>query len=70
VFQAVTRTGGTVTFTWSAVVSAVYQLQCRTNLVLGNWSNWGSTITATNSVMAASDSIGSDAARFYRLAVP
>ena len=70
VFQSVTGTGGTVTFTWSAMASAVYQLQYCTNLAQGNWSNWGSAITATNAVMSASDSIGPDPQRFYRLLVP
>jgi hypothetical protein len=70
VLQPVTGTGGTVTFTWSAVVSAVYQLQYRTNLVQGDWSNLGSAITATNAVMSAADSIGPDPQRFYRLLVP
>ena len=70
VLQSVTGTGGTVRFTWSAVVSAVYQLQYRTNLAQGNWSNLGSAITATNAVMSASDSIGPDPQRFYRLLVP
>jgi hypothetical protein len=70
VFQSVTGTGGTVRFTWSAVVNVVYQLQYRTNLAQGNWSNLGSAITATNAVMSASDSIGPDPQRFYRLLVP
>jgi hypothetical protein len=70
VLQSVTGTGGTVTFTWSAVVSAVYQLQSRTNLVQDNWSNLGNAITATNTIMSATDSIGPDPQRFYRLLVP
>ena len=70
VFQSVTATNGTVTFTWNAVISAVYQLQYCTDLVLGDWNNWGNPITATNSVMAASDSIGPDPQRFYRIGVP
>ncbi|MGB8367843.1 MAG: hypothetical protein ACLPYZ_03940 [Limisphaerales bacterium] len=70
VFQSVTGTGGTVTFTWSAMVNAVYQLQYRTNLAQGNWSSLGSAITATNAVMSAADSIGPDPQRFYRLLVP
>ena len=70
VLQSVTGTGGTVRFTWSAVVSAVYQLQYRTNLAQGNWNNLGSAITATNAVMSAADSIGPDPQRFYRLLVP
>ena len=70
VFQSVTGMGGTVTFTWSAMVNAVYQLQYRTNLAQGNWSSLGSAITATNAVMSAADSIGPDPQRFYRLLVP
>ncbi|HXR03706.1 MAG TPA: hypothetical protein VN836_03255, partial [Verrucomicrobiae bacterium] len=69
-FQSVTAVGGTVTFTWTAVVSAVYQPQSCTNLAQGNWSNWGSAITATNVVMSATDSFGPDPQRFYRLVVP
>jgi len=70
VLQSVTATGATMTFTWPAVVSAVYQLQYRTNLVQGNWSNLGNAITATNAVMSAADSPGPDPQRFYRLLVP
>jgi hypothetical protein len=66
----VTGPGGTVTFTWSAVASVVYQLQYCTNLAQGDWNNLGSAITATNTVMSAADSIGPDPQRFYRLLVP
>jgi hypothetical protein len=70
VFQSVTAPGGAVTFTWSAVAGAVYQLQYCTDLAQGNWSNLVSAITATNAVMSSSDSIGPDPQRFYRLLVP
>ena len=70
VFQSVTATGGMVTFTWSAVVSVVYQLQYSTNLAQGNWSSLVSAIPATNAVMSVSDFIGPDPHRFYRLQVP
>ena len=70
VFQSVTAAGGAVTFTWNAVSNVVYQLQYCTDLAQGNWSNWGNTITATNTVMSASDSTGPDPQRFYRLLVP
>ncbi len=69
-FQSATATGSMVTLTWNAATNVVYQLQYRTNLVQGNWSNLGSAITATNAVMSASDSIGPDPQRFYRLLVP
>jgi len=70
VFQSVTVAGGTVTFTWSAVVGVAYQPQYSPNLAPGNWSNLVSAITATNAVMSAADSPGPDPQRFYRLLVP
>jgi len=70
VFQSVTAAGGTVTFTWSAVVGVIYQLQYRTNLAQGNWSSLSSAITATNAVMSTADSSGPDPQRFYRLVAP
>ena len=70
VLQSVIGAGGTVTFTWSAVVNADYQLQYCTDLTQTNWTDLGSLITATNTVMSATDSIGPDPQRFYRLLVP
>jgi len=70
VFQSVTTTNSTVTFTWNAVVSAVYQLQYCTDLVQGDWNNLGNAITATNAVMSADDAVGPDPQRFYRIGVP
>ena len=59
-----------MTFTWSAVPGAVYQLQYRTNLFLGGWNHLGNAITATNAVMSTSGSNNPDPQRFYRLLVP
>ena len=70
VFQSVMATGGTVTFTWNAVTNVVYQLQYCTDLVQGDWNDLGTAITATNAVMSATDSLGPDPQRFYRLLVP
>ena len=70
VLQSATGTDGTVTFTWNAVTNVVYQLQYCTDLTQGNWSNLVGAITATNAVMSASDSLGPDPQRFYRLLVP
>jgi hypothetical protein len=68
--QSVTATGGTVTFTWNAVVNAAYQLQYCTDLTQTNWTDLGSLITATNTVMSATDSIGPDPQRFYHVLAP
>jgi hypothetical protein len=70
VLQSVTGAGGTLTFTWNAVMNADYQLQYSTDLTQTNWTDLGSLITATNTVMSATDSIGPDPQRFYRLLVP
>jgi len=67
VFQSVAKTGGAITFTWSALVGQTYQLQYKTNLTQTGWSDLSGTITATNSVMTGSDPIGPDAHRFYRV---
>ena len=54
-------------FTWSAVAGRVYQMQFKTDLTQGTWTDSGSTIHATNTTATASDAIGSDSQRFYRV---
>jgi uncharacterized repeat protein (TIGR03803 family) len=69
VFQSVTKAGGTITLTWSALAGQTYQLQFKTNLYQMSWNNLGSAITATNSTATASDSLGPDPQRFYRVEI-
>lgn len=70
VFQTVSNVGGNFTFTWSAANGSSYQVQYKANLNSGSWINLGSSITATNSVMSASDPIPPGASsRFYRIAL-
>jgi hypothetical protein len=69
VFQSVTKAGGTITLTWSALAGQTYQLQFKTNLNQMSWNNLGSIITATNSTATALDSIGPDPQRFYRVKI-
>jgi subtilase family serine protease len=69
-FQSVTRVvNGTVSLTWSATPGAAYQLQFTTNLASMAWSNLGANITATNTVVTASDVAPADRQRFYRFVV-
>jgi hypothetical protein len=63
------KAGNTITLTWSPILGKVYQVQCTTNLIQGNWQNRGVSVTATNSIMNWSDIIGPDPQRFYRLLV-
>jgi len=67
VFTSVAQTAGTVTLAWSVVASQTYQLQYSTNLAQPNWTNLGSTNTATNGTMTASDSVGPGCQRFYQV---
>jgi uncharacterized repeat protein (TIGR03803 family) len=69
VFQSVTKAGGTIALTWSALAGQTYQLQFKTNLNQMSWNNLGSIITATNSTATALDSIGPDPQRFYRVKI-
>jgi len=66
-FQSVAQSGGTITFTWPALAGLGYQVQYKTNLAQPNWTNLGSAITATSNTASASDAIGPDPNRFYRL---
>jgi hypothetical protein len=67
VLQSVTRTGAALALAWSAYAGGHYQLQYSTNLVQTNWTNLGNPVTATNSTGTASDTVGSDPHRFYRV---
>ena len=69
VFQSLVNTGSGLTFTWSALSGEMYQLQFKTNLNQVTWINRGSPIPATNSIMSASDTMGPDPQRFYRIEV-
>jgi uncharacterized repeat protein (TIGR03803 family) len=67
VFLSASQTGGILTFTWSATPGQSYQAQYSTNLNAGNWTNLTIPIIAANSVMTASDAIGSGGQKFYRV---
>jgi uncharacterized repeat protein (TIGR03803 family) len=66
VFQTATRMGSTLTLVWSTAKGLTYQLQYKTNLNAGNWTNLLS-LTATNATATASDVIDASARRFYRV---
>ena len=62
-----TKSGSSVTLTWLALRSRLYQLQLTTNLTQPNWTDSVSPIVATNNTASASDSFGPDRQRFYRV---
>ena len=65
--QRFNPTNGQFVFTWSAVSNLTYQLQVATNLTAPNWQDLGSPVTATNNTVSASDAVGADGQRFYRV---
>ncbi len=67
VFQTMRKANGVLTFSWSAVSGKTYQLQFKTNFDQLNWNNLGGIITASGSSASATDSIGADKQRFYRV---
>lgn len=67
VFQSLSQTNGILTLTWSGEVSSVYQLQSSTNLAQTNWANLGTSITATATNTMASDALGAEPCKFYRV---
>jgi len=67
VIQSVQQSGSSFTFTWSATSGQLYQIQTTTDLTQPNWTNLGGTLTATNSTMTTSESIGANMQQFYRV---
>ena len=62
------QANGAFAFAWSSATGQTYQVQFITNLGETNWSNWGSgAILATNSTTTASDPMGTNQQRFYRI---
>jgi hypothetical protein len=57
----------TIILTWQAIVGQTYQVQYTTNLLWPNWNNLGNQIFATNGTVTATEALGPDPARFYRL---
>jgi len=64
--QTVIRCGGAVTFTWSASPGLSYHVQYKRDLSQPEWVDLA-IVTATGSTATASDTIYSDARRFYRV---
>ncbi|HAO78956.1 MAG TPA: hypothetical protein DCQ92_08280 [Verrucomicrobia subdivision 3 bacterium] len=65
-FQTITQTNGVVALTWSIMPGQKYQLQSNTDLSSTNWLNLGSSVTASNTIVSASDSM-TNSRRFYRI---
>ena len=56
-----------VRLSWTALPGPHYQLQYRTNLNFGSWSNLGTSSLGTNTTMAFTDIVSNSPVRFYRV---
>jgi hypothetical protein len=65
--QGVAQTNGQLLFSWTPISGEGYQVQFKTNLSQTNWVDLGPPIT--NGVVPATNAIGPDPQRFYRLQV-
>jgi NHL repeat len=67
IIRNVLEASGGLTFTWTAFQGIHYQAQYISDLALGNWTNLGDAISATNDVMSITDAPGPARQRFYRV---
>jgi hypothetical protein len=67
VLKLIPVASGNLGFQWDATLGNTYQVQTTTNLGSTNWINLGSSFVATNSPVAVTNALGTDAARFYRV---
>jgi Pro-kumamolisin, activation domain/Viral BACON domain len=66
-FRAVALTNNAIQFTWNSLAGLIYQVQYTTNLDQPDWINLDSPLTATGYTSTATNSLGSDTRRFYRI---
>ena len=67
IFLSIAQSNSILYFTWNTVSNQTYQLQYKTDLSSTNWNDLGEKITATSNSASATDAVGSDAHRFYRV---
>ena len=64
--QAVTLSGDTLLFSWSATTGVAYQVQYNLDLTTTHWINLSNLIIATNASAMMTDST-TNSQRFYRV---
>jgi len=67
ILQTPVQAGGLIYLTWSTMAGLNYQLQYRTNLSQGRWSNLGDAVTASGGTLTTTNVSPADPQRFYRL---
>ena len=68
VIQAITVSSGVVEVTWTAITGRTYRVEYRAGALAGtDWSNIPPDVTATNSTVTATNSMGANAEGYYRV---
>jgi hypothetical protein len=67
VLGTTSRTDRTITFSWVPFLGLKYQVQYKTDLTQAAWNNLATSVVSTNGMLSASDAIGPDPQRFYRV---
>jgi hypothetical protein len=65
-FRSVAVTHNAIMFGWSATAGQGYQVQCKTNLTAGDWTDLGSPMIATNGGLNFTNVVA-EGQRFYRI---
>ena len=73
-YPAPTLTSTTVSnsaifFSWTTLPGLQYQVQCRTNLVLGAWANFGSPFAGTGGLLTTNNLATGNPESYYRVSV-
>ena len=66
VINSVSQSGSALTFAWNTIPNQRYQVQFTSSLNPTIWTSLGGIITATNTIMSASDTL-TNAQMFYRI---
>jgi hypothetical protein len=68
VITRITKTGGSVTVTWNAIIGRTYRVQFKSDVAGATWTDLSGDVTAVSTTASKTDStIGSAARRFYRV---
>jgi len=67
IVQTISQASASVVLTWNATVGRNYRVQYKTNLSDLSWTDWITSLTATNATTTLLQNIGPESQRFYRV---
>jgi hypothetical protein len=67
VIQSITVSNGIVTIKWNSVSNLSYRLQYKQNLADSTWSNVVPDVTATGSIVIATNGVNNSTQQFFRV---